>query len=127
MIDLKQLVTVEHISYFGSTITNDEKWTREMKSRISMAKAPFNRKNTCFTSIKNLNLRKKLVKCYILSIAFYGSEKWTFRKVDQTFLEILIISNSFLEGFQILCWVRMKVSWTDRVRNEEVIHVVCKE
>jgi hypothetical protein len=29
-----------------------------------------------------LNLRKKLVKCSIWSIALYGAETWTFRKVD---------------------------------------------
>jgi hypothetical protein len=31
----------------------------------------------------DLNLRKKLVKCYIWSIALCGAETWTLRKVDQ--------------------------------------------
>jgi len=34
-----------------------------------------------------LKLRKKLVKCYILSIALYGAETWTLRSVDQKQLE----------------------------------------
>jgi hypothetical protein len=50
-------------------ITNDARCTREIKSRIAMAKAAFNKK-TLFTSRLDLNLRKKLVKCYIWSIAF---------------------------------------------------------
>jgi hypothetical protein len=80
-------------------LTNDASCTREIKSRISMAKAAFNKKKTCFTSKMDLNLRKKLVKCYIWSIALYGAETW--------------------------CWRRMeKISWTDRVRNEEVLHRV---
>jgi hypothetical protein len=36
-----------------------------------------------------LELRKKLVKCYIWSIALYGAETWTLLKVDQKNLENL--------------------------------------
>ena len=35
-----------------------------------MAKAAFNKKKTHFTSTLDLNLRKKLVKCYIWSMVF---------------------------------------------------------
>jgi hypothetical protein len=63
----------------------------------------------------DLNLRKKLVKCYIWSIALYGAETWTLRKVDQ----------KYLESFQIWCWRRKeKISWTHRVRNKDVLHRV---
>jgi hypothetical protein len=48
-------------------ITNDATCTREIKSRIAMAKAAFNKKKILFTSKEDLNLRKKLVKCYIWS------------------------------------------------------------
>ena len=53
-----------------------------------MAKAAFNKKKTLFTSKLDLNLRKKLVKCYIWSMAFYGAENWTLRAADQKYLEI---------------------------------------
>jgi hypothetical protein len=66
-------------------ITNDARSTREMKSQISMAKAEFNRKKILFTSKLNLDLRKKLVTCYIWSIALYGAETWTLRKLDQKY------------------------------------------
>jgi hypothetical protein len=46
---------------------------------IAMAKAAFNTKKNIFTSKLDLNLRSKLVKCYIWSIA----ETWTLGKVDQ--------------------------------------------
>jgi hypothetical protein len=65
-----------------------------------------------------LSLRKKLVKYYIWSIALYGSEKWTLRKVDQ----------KYLESFEMWYYRRMeKMSWTDRVRNEEVLQRVKEE
>ena len=55
---------------------NDGRCTREIKSRIAMAKAPFSKKKTLFTSKLDLNLRKKLIKCYIWSMALYGVETW---------------------------------------------------
>jgi hypothetical protein len=52
------------------------------------------------------------VKCYIWSIALYGAGTWTLRTVDQ----------NHLESFEMWCWRRMeKISWTDHVRNEDVL------
>jgi hypothetical protein len=68
-------------------ITNDVRCTRDIRAWIVMTKAAFNKKKTFCTSNLDLNLRKKLVKCYIWSIAFYGAENWTLRKVDQKYLE----------------------------------------
>jgi hypothetical protein len=59
-----------NISDLDSVITNDARCTRQ----IAMAKAAFSRKNTLFASKLYLNLRKKLLKCYIRSIAMYGAE-----------------------------------------------------
>jgi len=36
-----------------------------------------------------LGLRKKLVECYIWSIALYGAETWTLRAVDQKHIKVL--------------------------------------
>ena len=55
--------------------TNDAGCTREIKSRIVMEKVAFNKKAALFTSKLDLNLRKKLVKYYIWSIALYGAEE----------------------------------------------------
>jgi hypothetical protein len=67
-------------------ITNDAKCTREIKVRIAMAIAAFNTK-TLFTSKLDLELRKKLMKCYIWSITLHGAETLTIRKLDQKYLE----------------------------------------
>jgi len=47
-----------------------------------MAKTAFNKKRALFTSTLDLEMSKKLVKCYIWSIALYGAETWTLRAVD---------------------------------------------
>jgi hypothetical protein len=77
-----------------------------------MAKAAFNKKRTHFTSTLELELRKKLVKSYVWSIALYSAETWTLRSVDQ----------KHPESFEMQCWRRMeKISWTDHMRNEDVL------
>jgi hypothetical protein len=103
---------VESFKYLGSILTNDGRCTGEIKCRIAMAKAAFNKKRALFTSTLDLGLREKLVKCYIWSIALYGAETWTLRAVDQ----------KHLECFEVWCWRRMeKISWTNHVRHEEVL------
>jgi hypothetical protein len=61
----KQLENVESFKYVGSILTNDGRCACEIKCRIAMAKAAFNKKRALFTSTLDLELRKKLVKCYI--------------------------------------------------------------
>jgi len=109
MTDQKQPVNVEYFNYWASTETNDAKYTREIKSKIAMGKAALN-KNKVFSPNKlDLNLRQKLLKCYIRSTALYGAEKSILRKLD----------NKFLQSFQMWHWRRMlKISWTDRVKDE---------
>jgi hypothetical protein len=103
---------VEYFKYFGGILTNDGRCTGEIKCRIAMAKAAFNKKKALFTGTLDLELMKKLVKCYIWSIALCGAETGTFRAVDQ----------KQLGSFEMWCWRRMeKISWTDRVRNEAVL------
>jgi hypothetical protein len=45
------------------------------------------KKKTLFTNKMDFELRKKLVKCYIWSVALYGAETWTLPAVDQKYLE----------------------------------------
>ena len=87
MLYQKQLENVESFKYFGSVLTNYGICTCKIIFRIAMAKAAFNKKKALFTSTLDLELRKKLVKRYIWSIALYGAETWTLRAVDQKHLE----------------------------------------
>ena len=48
----------------------------------------------------------------LLTMTLYGAETWTLRAADQ----------KYLESFEMWCWRRMeKISWTDNVRNEDVL------
>jgi len=70
-----------------------------------------------FTSKLDLNLRKKLVKCCIWSLALYIAETSTLQKKDK-----------YLGSFQMWCWRRMeKNSCTNRVKNKEVLQRDKKE
>ena len=62
-----------------------------------MAKAAF-KKKTLFTSKMKLNLRKKPVKCYIRSVAFYGAQDMALWKVEQ----------KYLESFEMWSWRKME-------------------
>ena len=61
-----------------------------------MVKAAFNNNKTLFTSKLDLNLRKKVIKCYTWRIALCGAETWTLQKVDQ----------KYLGSFEMWCWRR---------------------
>jgi len=113
MIDQKQIENVESFKYLGSILTNDGRCTCEIQW-IAMAKAAFNKKRALVTSTLDLELRKKLVKCYNWSTALYGTETWTLR-ADQ----------KHIKSFEMWCWRTMeKISWTDHVRNEELLLTV---
>jgi len=42
----------------------------------------------------------------------YGAESCKLRNLDQ----------KYVESFDMWCWRRTEIIWTDRVRNEEVLH-----
>jgi hypothetical protein len=82
-----------------------------------IAKATFNDKMHLFASKLDLNLRKKPVKCHPCSKDFDGAKMSIPRKVDRKYLE-----------WKMWCWRGVeKISWTDRVRNEEVLRSVKEE
>jgi hypothetical protein len=68
MIYKKQLENMESFKYFGRILTNDGRCTGEIKCRIVMAKAAFDKRRALLTSTLDLELRKKLLKCYIWSM-----------------------------------------------------------
>ena len=63
-----------------------------------MAKAVFNKKKNLSTITLDLELRKKLVKCYIWSIALYGAETGT----------VWAVEKKHVESFEMWCWRRME-------------------
>ena len=106
------LEQVDTFKYLGSTVTCDAGCTKEIKIRIALGKVAFNKKRELLTSKINLQLKKKFVKCYVWSIALYGSETWTLREKER----------KYLEAFEMWCWRKMeKIDWRDHITNEEVL------
>jgi len=70
MIDQQQMENVEHFNCLGTLITNYARCACDIKYRNAMVKAAFDKRKTLFTRKLELNLRKKLVKRYIGSMAF---------------------------------------------------------
>ncbi|KAJ4429635.1 hypothetical protein ANN_21836 [Periplaneta americana] len=65
-------------------------------------------------NIKDLwgKLRKRLVKCFVWNVTFYGTETWTLRRSEE----------KRLEAFEMWIWRKMEhVKWTDRIRNKAVL------
>jgi hypothetical protein len=44
-------------------------------------------------------------------------ENWTLRKAEQ----------KYLESFEMWSWKTVEIVWTDRVKNEEVLHRISEE
>jgi hypothetical protein len=56
------------------------------------------------------------MKHFNWSAVLYSAETWGLRKINQ----------KHTESFEMWCW-RMKISWTDHVRNESVLQTVKEE
>ena len=107
-----------NISVLWLAYKRDVICTREIKSVMAIVNSALCKKKVLFSRKFNFNLRKKLLKYYIWSIVFYGAESWTPPKEDQ----------KYLESFRTRCWRRMeKMSWTDHMRNEEILHRIKEE
>ena len=63
------------LTVLGSMTKSDVRCICEIKSRIAMTSNIQQEED--LTSKLDFNLRKKLVKCDIWSIALYGAETWT--------------------------------------------------
>jgi len=82
---------------------------KEIRSRIEMAKKVFMEKNKLFTGKMNLELKKRIMKCLVWSVALYATETWTLTQTDRR----------RLEAFEMWIWKRVeKISWLDKVTNE---------
>ena len=76
--------------------------------RIIIAKEAFNINMSLFKNKLNIDLKKKLVRCYVWIIALYDSETWTLRKFDRKYLK------NILESFEMWCWrTKEKIKWAE--------------
>ncbi|KAJ4428420.1 hypothetical protein ANN_24457 [Periplaneta americana] len=63
------------------------------------------RKQSIVCGFLEKELRKRLVKCFVWSVALYGSKTWTLRRSEE----------KRVEAFEMWIWTRMeRFKWTDR-------------
>jgi len=67
---------VSQLRYLGSLISEDGYCTKEIWSRIEIAKKIFMEKKKLFTGKLNLELKKRIMKCLVWS-ALYAAETLT--------------------------------------------------
>ena len=86
--------------------------TKEIQTRIEMAKKVFTEKEKLFTCKMNLELKKRIMKCSVWSVALCAVETWTLTQTHRR----------RLEAFEMLIWRTIeKISCLDKVTNNEVL------
>jgi len=116
-IDGQQIEQVREFQYLGSLISDDGHCDKEIASRIGMAKKVFQDKRKLLTGKMNLELKKRIVKCLVWSVARYAAETWTLREVDR----------KKIEASEMWIWRRMEISWRDKITNDDVLKRVNEE
>ncbi|KAG1668804.1 Craniofacial development protein 2 [Nymphon striatum] len=110
-VDGQKLEHVKEYTYLGSVVNENAKCLIEVRKRIGMAKTSFWKCKEFLRRDLALTLKKRLLDCYVKSVAAYGCEAWTFSK------EI----TARINALQLWCYRRMlKVKYTDHVTNKKV-------
>ena len=110
-----RLKQVKEYRYLGSMIYEDMRSIGDVKRRIGMGKAAFFKCKELFRRDININLKKRMLDCYVKSVMSYGCESWTYSKTIQ----------NRIDAFQLWCYRRMlKIRYTDHVTNTRVKEII---
>lgn len=108
-----EIERVKNFKYLGVVITYQWDISKEIKTRIEMARAAFRKYMKVLTSHDiTVTTKTRFIKCYVWSVLLYGTEVWTIKSSDER----------KLEAFEMWIWRKvLRIPWTDRVTNEEVL------
>lgn len=110
----EEIERVKQFKYLGCLL--NDKWDpeTEIRSRVEQARNAFSKLRKFLTDRRlDFGLRYKMLKCYVWPVLLYGMEAWTLK----------VTSINKLEAFEMWTLRRMlRIPWTDRVRNEEVLN-----
>ena len=112
-INGEKLEEVTCYQYLGSLVTSDGRCNTEIKSRIGKAKTQFGKLKTLLCNTKiNMNVRKRMLQCYVWPVLLYGAEAWTLKEDMKR----------RLRAFEMWCYRRMmKISWISKISNNRVL------
>jgi Reverse transcriptase (RNA-dependent DNA polymerase) len=110
---------VQIYKYLGTWVEQSGEQTREIRTRIEIARAIFVKMKKFFTSRDiDIKLKMRMLRCYVFSTLLYGVESWTLKKKHMT----------NLQAFEMWCYRRMwRISWVDRITNTEVLDKMQKD
>jgi hypothetical protein len=117
-VDGQRIEQVKSFKYLGSVITEDGRSHTDVITRIAMAKDAFNKRKELLTKGLGMTLKKRMVKVLIWPVVLYGCETWT----------LLEDEIERLQALEMWLWRGLeKVSWVDKIRNEDVLAMVNEE
>lgn len=115
----ERIEQVRKYNYLGTIVNENNEYSEEIKTRIGKARSAFNNMRHVFKSGDlSLNLKTRLLRCYVFTVLLYGMETWTLHKttIDK------------LEAFEMWVYRRiLRISWVDKVTNMEVLRRMGKE
>ena len=119
VIDDAVVEQVSSYKYLGSIMNDQCDPKKEVRSRIEQARKTFISMRRFFVrSDLSLELRVRMVRCYIFSVLLYGCESWTL----DTSMEKKI------DAFEMYIYRRiLRISWVQRITNEEVLNRMRKK
>lgn len=113
VINNKKIQRVNHITYLGCLLNDDWDHSREIRQRIEKARSVFLRMRSVLSNNSlSLQLRRRIVSCYVYSVLLYGVESWTLTEA----------TCKRVEAFEMWVYRRiLKISWVDHITNDEVL------
>src|SRR6266516_806127 len=114
-IDGQRREQVKSFKCLGSVITEDGRSHNDVQIRIAMEKDAFNKRKELLTKRLSMGLKKRMVKVVVWPVVLYGCETWT----------LLQDEINRLQALEMWLWRGLeKISWVDRISNEEVLTIV---
>jgi hypothetical protein len=105
--------------YLGTLADENCDTKREVRSRIEQARTAFIAMKKFFVTTEiSLELRLRMVQCYVLSILLYGCEAWTLNRAVE----------KKIDAFEMYIYRKLlKISWTEKVTNVAVLQRIGRE
>ena len=111
-LEQQKIEKVDKFKYLGSYISSQGGSTTDIMARIGMAKSVTSNLVEIWKSKElSVNLKVRLAKSLVWSVALYACESWTLRKQEEKMIKV----------FEMWLWRRvLRIGWTERKTNEWV-------
>ena len=117
--DGETVETVADFIFWGSKITVDGDYSREIKRRLLLGRKVMTNLDIILKS-RDITLPTKvlLVKAMVFPVVMYGCESWIIMKAEQR----------RTDAFELWCWRRLlRVPWTARRFNQSILKEISPE